>query len=109
MFDFFYKTSTSIKSKRLPVTSIIHYMENVLSPANVSVNNSRHAKWVALGNLAESFIYIRDWNREAMSVLLCNVIYGGKKKVGAPVRQSQGKTSNENNSLSVGVGANWNR
>ena len=80
MIDFFYKTTTSIKSKRLPVTSIIHNMENVLSPANVSGNNSRHAKWVALGNLTESFIYIWDWNREAMTVLLCNVIQASKKK-----------------------------
>ena len=49
-------------------------MESVLSPASVSRNNSSHSKRILLGNLAESYIYIRDWKREAMSVLLCNVI-----------------------------------
>ena len=31
-------------------------MENVLSLVNVSGNNSRHVKWVALRNFTESFV-----------------------------------------------------
>lgn len=38
-------------------------MENVLSPVNVSGNNSRHVKRVALGNFTESCVVGVIWNR----------------------------------------------
>ena len=41
-----------------------------LSPASVTRNDASHPKWVLLGYLAESFIYIRDWYREAMAVII---------------------------------------
>jgi hypothetical protein len=44
------------------------------------MNDASHPKWVLLGYLAESFIYIRDRYREAMSVILCNVV-GRRKKI----------------------------
>jgi hypothetical protein len=55
---------------------IIFHAEScpVLSPASVSRNDASHPKRVLLGYLAESFIYIRDWYRETMSVILCDVV-----------------------------------
>jgi hypothetical protein len=38
------------------------------------MNDTSYTKWIVLGYLAESFIYIRDWNREAMAVMFYNII-----------------------------------
>jgi hypothetical protein len=82
---------------------------SVLSPASASRNDASHPEWILLGYLAESFIYIRDWYREAMSIILCTVIRRRKEIKGRDTSVKREKTLNKKNSLSVGVGANWNR
>jgi hypothetical protein len=64
------------------------------------MNDASHPKWVLLGYLAESFIYIRDRYREAMSVILCNVV-GRKKKKGHDTSVKREKTIKKIKSLTL--------